>query len=315
MDKTLRDPRKAFSETLLDIGAGNAKLLAVSCDSASGAGLGDFIKAFPERYVEVGISEQNAIGICAGLAERGFIPVVSAIAPFISTRCYEQIRNDIGYADMNVKIVGSSSGLAFSTLSFSHEPVEDMCIMRSIPNMAILNPGDAFEVEMALREAVSYKGPVYIRMPRHPFEDIAVPSERAFKMGKGEEIMEGGEINILATGTMVREALDAAEILRAKGVSTGVIDIHTVKPLDTGIIDYACKKSKMLVSVEEHSVVGGLGSAVSEVLSAARGRAPLLRLGVREGGTNVGPYREVLESYSLTGGKIAESIYDQYIRG
>lgn len=312
MGGSAKDPRKVFEKSFLEIGKENDRVLAVSCDSAKGGGLWSFVQAFPERYVEVGISEQNAIGICAGLASAGYIPVVVAITPFITMRCYEQIRDDIGYVNMNVKIVGSGGGLAYSTLGSTHEAVEDIAVMRTIPNMMILTPGDAYEVEAALKEAVKHVGPVYIRMPRQAREDIADSSKRNFKLGKAEILEAGDDIALLACGTMVKEALRAAAILKEKGINAAVADFPTVKPLDTETIISLHKKCKMLVTLEEHSVVNGFGSAVADAVSSIKSAVPLYIMGVKEGSKNTGPYRELLEEYSLTGSKIAEKIIKLY---
>jgi transketolase len=308
MSAELKDPRKVFSRALVEIGRQNSKLLAVSCDSASGSGMLDFIREFPKRYVEIGISEQNAIDVCAGLAEGGFIPIVSAIAPFISMRCYEQIRNDIGYTKMNVKIIGSSSGLSHSTLGISHQAIEDICLMRSIPNMTIINPGDAYEVEMALKEAVKYDGPVYIRMPRHGLADIKDQVHRSFTIGVAEELAVGENLTIIASGTMVGEALKAVEMLKTRQISVGIVDFHTIKPLDTQMLAQLCQKNRMLFTVEEHSVVGGLGAAVSEFVVGQTKCIPIRIFGIEEGSTNNGPYRELLADYALTGEKLADRI-------
>lgn len=314
MDRILKDPRKVFSTVLLQLGFENSKILSVSCDSASGSGMKDFIHEFPDRYVEIGISEQNAMGVCAGLAESGFIPIVSAIAPFISMRCYEQIRNDVGYANMNVKIIGSSSGLSHSTLGSSHQALEDIGLMRSVPNMTIINPGDAYEVEMALRVAVEHYGPVYIRMPRHAVEDIQDPFNRSFKLGVAEELEDGKDIMLIATGMMVREAQRASVLLKARGLNAGVINVHTIKPMDRKIIENACKSCKALFTIEEHSVTGGLGSAVVEAAADISKDVPIHIMGIGEGACNIGPYRELLDSYVLTAEKLADKVYTIYMR-
>lgn len=312
MNTTKMDPRKVFAETMLDVGESNTKVLGVSCDSASGGGLGDFVKAFPERYVELGISEQNAIGVSAGLAKQGFIPVVVAITPFVTMRCYEQIRNDIGYSNMNVKIVGSGAGLAYSTLGSTHEALEDMSLMRSIPNMTILSPGDGYEVEMSLRMAVEHKGPVYIRMPRQGLEDILRTEKQPFQIGKAEVIEQGSDIAIFACGRMTREAQKAAYILRDKGIEAAVVNFHTVKPIDSEVVSSFYAASKMVVSVEEHSVTGGLGTAVAEIIAKMKKAIPFVAMGVPEGSVNTGPFEEILDFYSLTGEKIAQGIYESY---
>lgn len=308
MSNTLKDPRKVFEEAFLKIGEENEKVLAVSCDSAKGAGMGKFTQKFPDRYIEMGIEEQNAIGVSAGLAMQDYIPVVVAITPFITMRCYEQVRDDIGYVNMNVKIIGSGGGLAYSTLGSTHEAIEDIAVMRTIPNMTILVPGDAHEIEVALREAVNHVGPVYIRMPRQAREDIVDSNIRNIKIGKAEILETGDDVAILACGTMVKEAQKAADILREKGINATVADFLTVKPIDTEAIINLYNKCKMVVTVEEHSVVNGFGSAVADVVASVKVATPLYIMGVKEGSKNTGPYEEILDYYSLTGPKIADNI-------
>ena len=308
MSITKKDPRKVFEQTFLEIGKENDKVLAVSCDSASGGGLSAFVNAFPDRYIEVGIAEQNAVGICAGMAMQGYIPVMVAITPFATMRCYEQIRDDVGYTNMNVKIVGSGGGLAYSTLGSTHEAIEDIALMRTIPHMTILVPGDGYEVDAAVRAAVSHEGPVYIRMPRQAREDITEEPSRNFKIGKAELLETGGDVAILACGTMVKEAQKAAELLRKDNIQAAVADFPTVCPLDEDMITELYKKCRMLVTVEEHSLVNGFGSAVADLIAPMKSGVPLYKIGVREGSKQTGPYPELLEYYSLTGAKIAETI-------
>lgn len=303
-----RDPRKEFARVFAEIGRDYDNVLSVSCDSASGGGLGEFNKEFPGRYVEVGISEQNAIGICAGLSKQNYIPVVVAITPFITMRCYEQIRNDIGYSKSNVKIVGSGAGLQYSTLGSSHEAVEDIGVLRTIPNLTILAPGDAYEIEMCLKESVKLNGPVYIRMPRYALEDIKSDTERNFKIGKGEILKKGEHLTIFTYGTMVNEVLDACEILNESNIYPTVVDLTTVKPLDNELIISLYRESSLIITVEEHSVVGGIGSAIAEVICEEKGNAPLYKIGVEEGAVQTGPYRELLEDYGLTGRTLASKI-------
>ncbi|WP_303868326.1 transketolase family protein [Acetobacterium wieringae] len=304
-----RNPRDAFGEALLELGKNNSCVMAVSCDSGSGSGMNPFKKELPQQYLEVGISEQNAIGVSAGLAESGYIPVVSAIAPFISMRAFEQVRNDLGYANMNVKVIGSSSGLSHCALGSTHQAIEDLTLMRSIPNMVVLNPGDVFEVEMSLRAAIDHQGPVYIRMPRHEMAEPLDASERSFEIGKGEYLMNtGDDIVIAVTGTLTIDGLMAAKILDEMGFGVKVINFTTVKPLDTGILSEAYQNAKYLFTVEEHSVIGGFGSAVVEALAATKGKAPIHIVGIADGSINTGPYRELLEAYGLTWEKIVDRI-------
>lgn len=308
----LKDPRKTFDEVFLQIGKENKKVVGVSCDSSSGGGMSSFFKAFPERTVEVGISEQNAVSICAGLAKQGLIPVMVVITPFITMRAYEQVRDDLGYMNMNVKLVGSGGGLAYSTLGSTHEAIEDIALMRTIPNMTIFVPGDASEVKIALRKAVEIEGPVYIRMPRQARPVAIEPEKRNFRVGKAEVIKDGKDIAILASGPMVEEAVIASDILAKKGIDTAVVDFMTVKPLDEEAIINFYTKCKMLVTVEEHSKVNGFGSAVAQVISPIKRDAPLYIMGVEEGSKNTGPYKEILDYYELTGEKIAVNIEKLY---
>lgn len=308
MTNVAKDPRKVFNEKLYNLGVKNEKIVGVSCDSAKGGGMKKFFDEFPERSVEVGISEQNAIGICAGLAKQGFIPITVVITPFITMRSYEQVRDDVGYMNMNVKIVGSGGGLAYSTLGSTHEAVEDIALMRTIPNMTILVPGDAYEVERSLELAFEIEGPVYIRMPRQPRLDIIDPSLRCIEAGKAEVIKDGNDIAIFATGTMVKEAQNAAELLNKKSIDAAVVDFMTVKPLDEETILEYYKKCKIVVSVEEHSTVNGFGAAIAQSVAAVKCNTPLYIIGVKEGSKVTGPYREILEYYGLTGNKIAEII-------
>lgn len=307
-----KDPRKEFARVLAEIGREKDNVLSVSCDSASGGGLDQFNKEFPGRYVEVGISEQNAMGICAGLSKQNYIPMVVAITPFITMRCYEQIRNDIGYSKSNVKIVGSGAGLQYSTLGSSHEAVEDVAVMRTIPNLTILAPGDAYEIEMCLKEAVKLNGPVYIRMPRYALEDIKPAQERNFKIGKGEILKKGEHLTIFTYGTMVNEVIDACEILSESNICPTVVELTTVKPLDKELILNLYRESNLIITVEEHSVVGGIGSAIAEVICEEEENVPLYKIGVAEGAVNTGPYRELLKSYGLTSDTLATRIKEIY---
>lgn len=300
------DPRKVFGDTLLEIGRKDKRVVAVSCDSASGGGLGDFFKEFPERSVEIGISEQNAVGVCAGLAKQGFIPILTAITPFITMRAYEQVRDDVGYMNTNVKLVGSGGGLAYSTLGSTHQAIEDVALMRTIPNMTIFSPCDGADVREALKMAVEIEGPVYIRMPRQPREVIA--QQRDIKIGKAEFLKDGKDVAILATGPMTEEAQVAAEILKKYGIDAAVLAFLTIKPLDEETIKIYAGKVGTIVTVEEHSVVNGFGSAVAQCLAPIKTAPPVHILGIKEGSKNTGPYKELLDHYGLTGEKIAEKI-------
>lgn len=304
----MADPRKAFADALLEIGEENEKVLSISCDSASGSGMTPFNKAYPDRYIEVGISEQTGVDIAAGLAVNGYVPVISAIAPFISMRAYEQVRNDVGYCHTNVKLIGSSSGLSHSSAGTTHQANEDIAVMRTVPNMVIVNPGDCYEVEMSLKKAVEHEGPVYIRMPRHSMEDILPREQRGFELGKAEEIYKG-KLLVIASGTVVNDAKKAVERLRNNKIDCGLINVPTVEPLDTELLLSRMKNAKLVVTVEEHSTIGGLGDAVASLMAENLEKSPRLKkLGIAPGAKNTGSYRELMEVYGLTDIKIVESI-------
>jgi transketolase len=294
---TKKDPRMAFNQEFERLGILDERLVAVSCDSAKGAGMSGFQAACGDKLIEVGISEQTAISLCYGLAEVGWVPVISAITPFLTMRAYEQVRNDIGYAKANVKIVGSGAGLAYATLGSSHEAIEDMAVMRSIPNMAVLAPADAEDIKLALRLSVDHKGPVYIRMARQAMADLPKGSARADRIGQLVELRSGRDLLVVACGTMVSRALQAADLLEREGYSVGIVSAFSVKPLDKAGLKALCQGRKRLVTVEEHVETGGLGTAVCEAMSDSGLR--IHRIGIKEGVKRVGPYEDVLAAYGL----------------
>ncbi|MGB7594221.1 MAG: transketolase C-terminal domain-containing protein [Erysipelotrichaceae bacterium] len=304
----MSDPRKIFEAAFDKIGAENPLVLAISCDSAKGAGMATFIKHYPDRYVEVGISEQTAIGICAGLAETGFKPVLAAITPFLTMRAYEAIRNDIGYTHRNVTLIGSGGGLAYSTLGSSHEAIEDISLMRTIPNMVILAPGDGNEIEQSLRMAVEHDGPVYLRMPRHELRDIPhVPNEK-YGIGKSRTLRKGKDVLILTYGTMINEVLDATDILLTQGIFASVESFLTVRPIDAKALIRRVRDYEHIVTIEEHSKTAGFGGYIAELLADKEFKGRQHILGVEEGSKKVGPYREILKAHGLDSEKIADSI-------
>ena len=304
----MKDPRKVFEAAFDKIGAANPLVIAVSCDSAKGAGMAAFIHHYPERYVEVGISEQTAIGVCAGLAETGFKPVLAAITPFLTMRAYEAIRNDIGYTNRDVVLIGSGGGLAYSTLGSSHEAIEDISLMRTIPNMVILAPGDGNEIEQALRLAIAHDGPVYLRMPRQELRDIPGDPNEEFVIGTSRTLRKGKSVLILTYGTMINEALDAADILMIQGISASIEAFLTVRPIDANALMRRARDYEHIVTIEEHSRTAGFGGMIAELLADKDFKGRQHILGVEEGSKNVGPYRAILNAYGLSSEKIAESI-------
>ncbi len=304
------DQRKAFEQKLAQLGAENNRIVAVSCDSASGGGLSTFFKEFPDRSIEAGISEQTAVSMCAALSKQNFIPVLVIINPFLTMRAYEQIRDDLGYAKTNVKIVGSGGGLAYSTLGASHIAIEDIALMSTVPNLKILAPGDADEVEAALEEAIAISGPVYIRMPRQARPLPKPTNERVFKAGKAELLRDGKDVALFAYGPSVSEAIKASEILAQKNISAAVLSFLSVKPLDTEAVMRYVDKGTLICTVEEHIPFGGLGASVSQLVAMSGKLAKIIMLAVPEGSKQTGPYEELLNSYGLSGEKIAANILE-----
>lgn len=303
----MRDPRKAFESKLVALGEKNQRIFAVSCDSASGGGLSAFFHQFPTRSVEVGISEQNGVGICAALSRQGLIPVLVVINPFLTMRAYEQIRDDLGYMHCNVKIVGSGGGLAYSTLGSTHIAVEDVALMRTVPNLTILAPGDADEVEFALEEAVRIDGPVYIRMPRQARAAPKPAAERTLLLGRGEVLSDGGPA-LFTYGPSVEQAMLARQCLLDRGIEISVVNFTTLKPLDEACVLKYALRSRIVFTLEEHAPVGGLGSAVADILAQSGAGVPLIKLAVPEGAKQTGPYLELVESYGLSGEAVAKRI-------
>lgn len=304
----MKDPRKTFEQKLVELGAADCRICAVSCDSAAGGGLGSFFSKFPSRSVELGISEQSAVSICAAMSRQNLVPVLVIINPFLTMRAFEQIRDDLGYMDANVKIVGSGGGLAYSTLGASHIALEDIGLMRSVPNLTIFAPGDAAEVEFALEQAVSIDGPVYIRMPRQAREEPLPPQSRRLAFGKGEVLREGEDTVVFAYGPSAGEASEAADLLAGEGIGVKVINLTTLKPLDREMILTCMKHKRHAFTLEEHNPSGGIGSAVAEMIAGEGLAVKLHVLAVPEGSKNTGPYHELVDAYGLSGEKAAKQI-------
>jgi transketolase len=239
----------------------------------------------------------------------GYIPYIAAINPFLTMRSYEQIRDDLGYAGMNVKLIGSGSGLAYSILGASHETLEDVAVMRTVPNLTILAPGDGFEVQKCIKIAAEIEGPVYIRMPRQKLPDYAQDEKRQFAIGKIELLQAGSVIALIASGPLVREAIIAGEILEKHGRHITIANACCLKPFDESGLQSIAKTHRIIFSLEEHSVNGGLGTSCAMALAPMAISCPLHILGIPENGVlTTGPYYEVLEYYGLTGTKVAEQI-------
>lgn len=290
--------REAYGIALAELGKTNDKIVALDADLSKSTKSADFKKAYPERFFNAGIAEANMIGMAAGMASAGLIPFASTFAMFAAGRAFEQIRNSVAYPKANVKIVGSHSGITVGEDGATHQAIEDISLMRSIPNMVVINPCDATETAAAIKAAAEYVGPVYIRTGRMAVEDVH-PNGCEFIIGKGEQLKDGDSVAIIATGICVKMALEAAEELAQKGINARVINISTIKPIDTDIILKAAKECKHIVTVEEHSIIGGLGSAVSEVV-CENAPVPVKKIGIEDVFGQSGKPADLLKIYGLT---------------
>jgi transketolase len=300
--------RAVFGQAMLAAGEKNEKIMALSGDLGNSSGLARFQQTFPERYLNVGIAEQNMIGVAAGLAKEGFNVFATSFAPFITLRAGEQIRMNLGYMKLNVKAVSIGSGISMSFLGNSHYGIEDAAVMRSIPNMTIVCPADCSEIVKVVNAASEFEGPMYIRLTGAVGNPPVYTEDYDFIIGKSITVKDGTDITIIANGSMVYESLQASKILDANGISTKVINMHTIKPLDTEELEKVISTSKVIVSVEEHSVIGGLGSAIAEYKTKFSNSPPHLILGLPDNFGKTAEYRYLLDKYRLVGEKIAADI-------
>lgn len=304
----LEDPRKILAEALVELGKSNKDVVFVSVDSSLGASGGPFNKNFPERHFEFGIAEQNGMGEAAGMATCGKIPFIAGYVPFVSYRCFEQVRDDVCKTNLNVNIIGNNSGFSVSTLGPTHVVLEDAGVLRSLPNLTILNPADGNEYRQAAKVASEIKGPVYIRVSRIKARRI-FDDEHKLIPGKANVLKDEGDITIIATGTMTLNALVAASMLETRGIKARVINMSTLKPIDEETVIDSAKKTKKIVTVEEHSVINGLGAAVAEVV-VRNNPVKMKFIGTPDKFAVVGSYEECLDYYNLTPEKIALQVAD-----
>jgi len=296
--------RNSYGNALVELGKEHEELVVLDADLAGSTQTGVFGKAFPERHINCGIAEANMTGVAAGLAASGKIPFMSSFAMFATARNFEQIRNSIGYPQLNVKIAASHAGISVGEDGATHQCLEDMALMRQIPGMVVLNPADDVEARAAIKAAFEYVGPVYIRLGRLAVPVLNDEETYKFELGKGVVLKEGTDVTIFATGLEVYEAVLAAEMLEEDGISAEVVNIHTIKPIDKELVVASATKTGKVVTVEEHFTIGGLGSAVCEVLSE---NAPtkVLRIGINDVFGESGPALELIHKYELD----AEGIY------
>ena len=296
--------RVGFGSALVELGAERDDFIVMDADLAAATQTGMFKKAYPDRFYDCGIAEQNMVSIAAGVAATGKKVVCSSFAMFAAGRAFEQVRNSIGYPHLNVVIGATHAGISVGEDGATHQCNEDIALMRTIPGMPIINPADETEAKLAVRAALDHDGPVYMRFGR-----LAVPvvfgDDYKFEIGKGVELKEGNDVTIIATGLMVNEAMQAHDLLKAEGINARVINMATIKPLDKDIILKAAKETGAIVTAEEHSVIGGLGSAVSEVLSEEY-PVPVVKLGVYDRFGHSGPAPKLLDEFGLRAVNIVE---------
>ena len=298
--------RERYANALVELGAEHDNLIVLDADLAAATKTGVFKKAYPDRHIDCGIAECNMMGIAAGLSTTGIVPFASTFAMFAAGRAFEQVRNSIGYPHLNVKIGATHAGISVGEDGATHQCNEDIALMRTIPGMVILNPADDVEAKACVKAAYEYNGPVYLRFGRLAVPVINDRPDYKFELGKGVVLREGKDVTIVATGLCVSSALEAAEKLAADGIDAKIINIHTIKPLDEELIVAAAKETGKVVTVEEHSVIGGLGSAVCDAL-AEKCPVPVKKIGVQDVFGESGPAAALLAKYKLDG----EGVYEQ----
>ena len=301
--------RESYGNALVELGAEHDNLIVLDADLAAATKTGVFKKAYPDRHIDCGIAECNMMGIAAGLSTTGIVPFTSTFAMFAAGRAFEQVRNSIGYPHLNVKIGATHAGISVGEDGATHQCNEDIALMRTIPGMVILNPADDVEAKACVKAAYEYNGPVYLRFGRLAVPVINDRPDYKFELGKGVVLREGKDVTIVATGLCVSSALEAAEKLAADGIDAKIINIHTIKPLDEELIVAAAKETGKVVTVEEHSVIGGLGSAVCDALCKAY-PVPVKKIGMQDVFGESGSAAALLEKYKLDGKGIYEQIKD-----
>lgn len=298
--------RQIMCDTLIEEGTKNKDIVVLTSDSRGSASLGGFAEKLPEQLIEVGIAEQNIVGMAAGLAHSGKRPFVASPAAFLSMRSIEQVKVDVAYSDTNVKLVGISGGVSYGALGMSHHSLQDFAVTRAIPNLQVMAPADRFETELMFRELAKSNTPAYIRLGRNPVNDVYQSADFEFEIGKAVTLKEGDDLTLIGIGETVREILTAAELLEQSGIHAEVINCHTLKPLDVETILASARKTKRVMTVEEHSVYGGLGAAVAQALSLETNiKQQIIAFPDEELVT--GNSKELFEHYGLSGAKVMET--------
>ena len=301
--------RESFGEAIAELANTNPDIVVLDADLAAATKTGIFKKAHPDRFFDCGIAECNMVGIAAGLAACGKIPFAASFAMFSAGRAFEQVRNSVGYPHLNVKIVGSHAGISVGEDGATHQCLEDIALMRTIPGMVVLNPADHYEMKAAVKAAAEYNGPVYLRLGRLAVEIFNNNDDYTFELGKGIQLADGDDVTIVATGLMVGEALKSVAQLKEAGINARLINIHTIKPLDEEIILKAAKETGKILTVEEHNVIGGLGEAVCSLLSE-KCPTPVKRVGVYDRFGYSGPAVDLLKDFDLYADGITKAVKD-----
>jgi len=301
-------PRATLGIAALELAKKMDNLMVLTCDVSTSAGLDRYRKTFPEKYLDLGIAEQNMIGVAAGLASENYNVITTTFAPFQTIRCCEQIKVNLGYMQQRVCMVGIASGLVLGTLGFTHCCIEDVGIIRSIPGITIISPADSLETVKALQAAVKSERPSYLRLTGSSNNPIINAKDYNFEIGKSIKLLDGKEVTIFSCGAMVHNSLEAAKILKNKNISCSVVNMHTIKPIDLESIKEASISSKLIVSIEEHNIIGGLGSAIAEQLVKLEKSPKLLSIGINDKYGKGGTYKFLQNKHGLTANQIAENI-------
>ena len=291
--------RQVICDTLMGLAKDDKDIYVLTSDSRGSASMTNFANEFPKQFVEVGIAEQNLVGIAAGLATTGKKCFAASPACFLTMRSIEQVKVDVAYSNTNVKLIGISGGVSYGALGMSHHSLQDIAVMRAIPNMDIFLPADRFETEKLVRELVKYDKPAYIRIGRNPVDDVYESTDFDFQIGKANVMREGKDITIIATGETVKPAIEASDELKELGIKCRVLNMHTIKPLDEEAIIKAAKETGHIITVEEHSIYGGLGAAVSEVV-VQNAPVPMKIVGIKDEAAITGTSKEIFNYYGLS---------------
>lgn len=300
--------RGIFGQAILAVAAQHPEMMVLSADLGNSSGLDRFKKTYPEQFLNTGIAEQNMIGVAAGLAKEGYNVFATSFAPFVTMRAAEQVRMNLGYMQMNVKAVSIGSGISMGFLGNSHYGIEDVAIMRAIPGITIVSPADCAEIYKTVEAAAHFQGPMYIRLTGGVGNPPVYTEDYSFEIGKAQVLMEPKDVTFIAAGTMVYESLQAAKALNEKGVEAGVVNMHTIKPIDTKVLDSVFACSKLVVTVEEHTIIGGLGGAIAEFKASKKSSPPQLAIGLPDEFGATGDYGYLLDKYGLRAQKITQLV-------